>query len=105
MSNGKRNPAASLMLSMLSELARNEVEVLRDRIKSGLDEARRKGVKLGRKVGTGMDRDSFLKKHTDVVKLLKQGHSIRHAGKISAKGYSTIQRVKAAMEQELAMAA
>ena len=105
LSNGKRNPAASLMLSMLSELARNEVEVLRDRIKSGLDEARRKGVKLGRKVGTGMDRDSFLKKHTDVVKLLKQGHSIRHAGKISAKGYSTIQRVKAAMEQELSIAA
>jgi transposase len=36
---------------------------------------------------------------------LKQGHSIRHAGKISDKGYSTIQRVKAAMEEELAMAA
>jgi DNA invertase Pin-like site-specific DNA recombinase len=70
--NGKRNPAASIMLSLLAEMARNEVEVLRERIKSGILECRR---------------------------LLRQGQSVRHAGKISGKGFSTVQRVKKILDQ------
>lgn len=41
MANGKRNPAASIMLALLAEMARNETETLRERINSGLAEARR----------------------------------------------------------------
>ena len=41
--NGKRNPAAGLMLALLAEMTRNEAETLRERIQSGLEEARRKG--------------------------------------------------------------
>src|SRR6266566_2446113 len=58
--NGKRNPAAGIMLALLAEMARSEGEVLRERIKSGLAEARRKGVKLGRPKGTTLSRDQFL---------------------------------------------
>jgi DNA invertase Pin-like site-specific DNA recombinase len=32
---GKRNPAAGIMLALLAEMARNETETLRERIKSG----------------------------------------------------------------------
>lgn len=46
MSNGKRNPAASIMLALLAVMARNEVETLSTRIKSESAEARRKGRKL-----------------------------------------------------------
>src|SRR6266404_8687265 len=62
LTNGKRNPAAGIMLALLAEMARNEVEVLRERINSGLREARRKGVKLGRPKGTTLDRQVFLQK-------------------------------------------
>jgi DNA invertase Pin-like site-specific DNA recombinase len=93
--NGKRNPASGIMLALLAEMARNEVETLRERINSGLDEARRKGVKLGRPVGTTLERDVFLQKHRDVLRLLKAGQSIRNAAKIANKGVSTVQRVKA----------
>jgi DNA invertase Pin-like site-specific DNA recombinase len=104
--NGKRNPAASIMLSLLSEMAVAEVEVLRERINSGLAEARRKGVVLGRPKGTTMSSDSILNRHADIVRLLKQGHSIRHAGKITGKGFSTVQRVKKILDQrDLAKAA
>jgi DNA invertase Pin-like site-specific DNA recombinase len=104
--NGKRNPAASIMLSLLAEMARNEVEVLRERINSGLAEARRKGVVLGRRKGTTMSSDSILNRHADIVRLLKQGQSVRHAGKISGKGFSTVQRVKKILDQRgLALAA
>jgi DNA invertase Pin-like site-specific DNA recombinase len=104
--SGKRNPAASLMISLLADLARNEVEVLRERINSGLAEARRKGVVLGRPKGTTMSSDSILNRHADIIRLLKQGHSVRHAGKITGKGFSTVQRVKKILDQrDLAKAA
>lgn len=97
MANGKRNPAASIMLALLAEMARNEVETLSTRIKSGLEEARRKGRTLGRPEGTKLRRTDFLAKHPDIIRLLKAGQSVRNAAKISGKGSSTVQRVKVAM--------
>jgi DNA invertase Pin-like site-specific DNA recombinase len=94
LSNGKRNPAAGIMLALLAEMARSEVELLRERINSGLREARRKGVKLGRPKGTTLGRDVFLLKHKDISRQLKAGQSVRNAAKITGKGVSTVQRVK-----------
>lgn len=127
--NGKRNPAAGIMLALLAEMARSELEVLKARITSGLAEARRRGVSLGRRNGpvgwTKFYRErhrlervpsdirfenlpraervefaarahrEFLQKHRDVVRLLKNGQSVRNTAKIAAKGVSTVQRVKA----------
>lgn len=93
--NGKRNPAAGIMLALLAEMARNELEVLRARIMSGLAEARRQGKRLGRPAGSVQTTKQFLQKHRDVVRLLKHGQSIRNAAKLAEKGISTVQRVKA----------
>lgn len=95
--NCKRNPAAAIMLALLSEMARAEKETLVERIKSGLDEARRKGVKLGRPEGTVLEAKELLVKHADVARALKAGQSVRNAAKITGKGASTVQRVKAAL--------
>jgi DNA invertase Pin-like site-specific DNA recombinase len=95
--NGKRNPAAGIMLALLAEIARSEVDTLRERISSGLAEAKRKGVKLGRPTGSTLDRDDLLRKHKDIVRLIRSGQSVRYAAKISGKGASTVQRVKAVM--------
>ena len=104
--NGKRNPAASIMLSLLSEMAVAEVELLRERINSGLAQARRKGVVLGRPKGSTLSSGDLLAKHSDIVRLLKQGQSVRHAGKITGKGFSTVQRVKKILDQhQVALAA
>jgi len=92
--NGKRNPAAGIMLALLSEMARSEVELLRERINSGLAEARRKGVKLGRPLGSTLGREILLQKHKDILRLIKAGQSIRNVAKITSKGVSTVQRVK-----------
>ncbi len=95
--SGKRNPASGIMLALLAEMARNETETLRERIKSGLGLARKRGVVLGRRKGTTLSRDQFLRKHRDIVRQLYAGHSIRNAAKITSKGISTVQRVKAAL--------
>lgn len=95
--SGKRNPAAGIILAVLAEIARNETETLRERIKSGLALARKRGVLLGRKKGTTLSRGQFLDKHKDVVRQLKAGQSVRNAAKIVGKGVSTVQRVKACL--------
>jgi DNA invertase Pin-like site-specific DNA recombinase len=86
------------MLALLTEMALAETETLRERILSGLEKAKKKGVKLGRPEGTVTSNAEFLKKHRDIVPLLKDKHSIRNAAKISGKGISTVQKVKAHLD-------
>src|SRR5450432_2324329 len=94
LANGKRNPAAGIMLALLAEMARSELEVLKARIASGLAEARRRGQKLGRPAGTTVAPAEFLRKHKDIVCLLKSGQPVCNAATIAGKGVSTVQRVK-----------
>lgn len=95
--NGRRNPAAGVMLALLAEMARAEVDNLRERILSGLEQARRNGKRLGRPQGSVIPHEVFLAKHRDVVKLLRSGQSVRHAAAIAGKAPSTVQRVARAM--------
>src|SRR5689334_1380931 len=95
--NGKRNPSAAIMLAILAETARSEIETLVERIHSGLAEARRKGKVLGRPKGSCVQTTAFLERHRDVVRQLRAGQSIRNCAKITAKGISTVQRVKFAL--------
>lgn len=97
MENGKRNPAAGVMLALLAEMARAEKETLVERINSGLAEARRKGKKLGRPVGSTLDAAALLSKHADIVRGLRAGKPIRDLAAITGKGTSTVKRVKRAM--------
>lgn len=93
--NGKRNPSAAIMFALLAEMAVHERETLSERIKSGLEEAKKKGRKLGRPKGSKMAEGDFLSKHQDIKRRLKEGHSVRNTAKITGKGASTVQRVKA----------
>jgi len=95
--SGKRNPAAGIMLALLSEMARAEVETLSERIKSGLAQAKKNGKTLGRRAGSAVTVSQFLKNHGDIVRQLRDGQSVRHTAKITGKGGSTVQRVKIAL--------
>lgn len=96
--DGKRNPAAAIMFALLAEMARSERETLIERTKSGLAEARRRGKTLGRPVGSTISCQEMLRKHADVVRLLRDGHSIRHAAKISGKSKGTVEAVRRAFQ-------
>lgn len=92
--NGSRNPAASLVYSIMAEFARSESEQLSYRIKSGLDEARRKGRILGRRATPQND---FLASQQCVVDALNAGMSIRDAAKHCNRSPKTVQKVKKAI--------
>jgi DNA invertase Pin-like site-specific DNA recombinase len=70
-----------------------ESEQLSYRIKSGLQERKRKGLQIGRQFGTEESREKFLAKHKIVVNYLKQGESIRWI----ATTPTTVQKVKNSM--------
>lgn len=95
--SGKPNPAASLIIMVLADVARMETETLSERIISGQQEAKRKGKKLGRKEGTTKSKDDILREYSKVVRDLQEGISIRKISRIHNISTSTVQIVKAAM--------
>jgi DNA invertase Pin-like site-specific DNA recombinase len=98
--SGKRNPSAAIMLALLAEMAKAERETLRERILSGLEEAKRKGIKLGRPIGSSMNREAYLQKHQRIVRLLRQGMSIRNSASIATVDKATVCRVKKMMDAQ-----
>ncbi|MEI9896743.1 MAG: recombinase family protein [Chthoniobacter sp.] len=88
--NGKRNPAASVMLALLAELARGEVELLRERINSGLAEAQQAGWNDNRPRNVPPKAQGHRSP-------LEVGQSVRNTAKLSGKGFSMVVRVKTAL--------
>lgn len=91
--DGKRNPAAGIMLAVLSEMAHAEVETLSERVKSGLAQARRNGRTLGRPEGPE-DVSRTMDKHKDIVFHLNCNRSLRHIHRVTGKSQTTILKVK-----------
>ena len=96
--NGKRNPMAMLMFAFLAENARAEKELMVERVRSGMAEARRKGTHLGRRKGTTESDDVILEKHPDVVRRLKEGQSVRNTAKLTGKSPVTVLKVRRIVE-------
>ncbi|WP_020531108.1 recombinase family protein [Flexithrix dorotheae] len=99
--DGKKNPVAQFLFTILAEFSRLEKETLRERILSGLAEARRKGVKIGRPKDSRKVDIDYLKGYPKVVKCLKGGFSLRQTAKLSEVSVNTVRRVKLALENKI----
>lgn len=95
--DGRTNPAASLMFALLAEMARSERETLIERTRSGIAEARRKGVTLGRPRGSRVPAATLLRTHADVASLLRAGKSIRDCAARTGKSQPTVIKVRRLM--------
>lgn len=96
--DGRRNPAASIMFSLLAEMARNERETMRERVMSGLAEARRKGKTLGRPKGSSYTPQQLIDRHPALVRRIREGHSVRHSARLAGVSKDTAERVRAALK-------
>lgn len=88
------NPMSQFLIQILTSVSEMEKTQIYQRIKSGYESYRKNGGKVGRKEGFKKDTETLLTQHKDVVKLLKQGYSVRKTMKLTDKSSGTIQKIK-----------
>ena len=91
---------SKLIVTIVSDLARLESEQLSARIKSGIEERKRRGLSTGRLKGTVESRERFLAKHKDIQKYLKSGMSYSEIKRLCSCGMSTISKVKECLAEK-----
>lgn len=93
-SDGMVNPIASIMVTVLAEMANIERSNIAYRLNSGRANYIANGGKLGRKAGSIKSMDKKKEEYKEVISLLKRGYSVRNVAKLSGISASTVQRVK-----------
>ena len=94
--DGKENPIAKMMIGILGTLAEFELSRIKERQSEGIANAKKKGVYIGRKVGTAESTEQFLNKKStqSIMRFLKANESIRRTAKLSSTSIGTVQKVK-----------
>jgi DNA invertase Pin-like site-specific DNA recombinase len=98
--NNQVNPMASFMVNILSSVAHMERQSIRNRMNSGFQHYIKAGGKVGRKQGQGKDEQVFISENANIIRLLKQGHSVRNVAKICDKSTGTVMKCKRYLENE-----
>ena len=81
-----------LLLNLLAALTEFELELIRERVKAGMDRARRQGRQIGRPRVT--DRRGFNKRFGDILERLNGGDISRRQAAIELGiGYATLKRL------------
>ena len=91
---GEANPIASIMVTVLAEMANIERSNIVYRLNSGRESYIANGGKLGRKKGSVKTTEQKKEEYKEVISFLKRGYSIRNTAKLSSVSVSTVQRVK-----------
>lgn len=91
---GEQNTMTSFMVTILAEVAKMEHGTIKERVRSGYKNFRAKGGKVGRKPGYRKTDEQMLDQHSEVVKFLKKGYSLREISKLTETSINTIRRVK-----------
>ena len=93
-SDGKVNPIASIMVTVLAEMANIERSNIQYRLNSGRANYITNGGKLGRKKGSTKSEEKLREEYRETIALLKKGYSIRNIARLQGIGISTVQRIK-----------
>ena len=92
--DGKVNPIASIMVTVLAEMANIERSNIQYRLNSGRANYIANGGKLGRKKGSTKPEEKLREEYKETIMLLKKGYSIRNIARLQGIGISTVQRIK-----------
>ena len=96
--DGKVNPVASLICTILLEIASIERLTIKERMASGRDQyiakCRREGVKMGRPSTYRKSDESYKDQYQKEIGLLRKGISLRNVKAITGTSLGTLQRLK-----------
>ena len=92
--DGNINLISKMIIDLLSSVANLEIESIKERQNQGIKIAKAKGRYMGRKAGAVMTTEAYLKRHKDVISLLKDGLSVSKTSKLTGKAFVTVRKVK-----------
>lgn len=93
--NGSINTIAKMIIDLLGSVASLEIEAIKERQNQGIKIAKAKGnIYKGRKSGAIMSNKDYMKRHKDVLSLLKDGLSINKISKLTGKAFVTVRSVQ-----------
>ena len=95
--DGKPNPIFKMFSYIVSVIAEQEKELIKERTEMGKMAARQKGVVFGRKAGSNERKIDFLNKENNkmILKYLIEGHNtVREIAKLSDSSTATVMKVK-----------
>ena len=97
-SDGSINPVASLICTILLEIASMERLTIRERMNSGrtqyIEKCRREGVKMGLPSSYKKDIESYKQQYQREIGMLKKGISLRNIAALTGTYVNTIRKVK-----------
>lgn len=92
--NSNESFVTNIIIAIYSELAQEEKRILSERIRSGLAECRRKGIKrIGRPKGAD-DINSVKRKYSKLIADLKKGRSLSEASKLHNLSRNTVIKIR-----------
>ena len=91
--NGNVSYVTKHIIAIYSEIAQEEQRILSERVKSGINEAKRKGKLIGRPKGT-VPVETVRIKYKKLILDLKNGHSLSQCAKLHGLSRNTIVKVK-----------
>ena len=96
--DGSVNPIASLICTILLEIASMERLTIRERMNSGrtqyIERCRREGIKMGRPTTYKKELDTYKQQYQKEIGLLKKGISLRNVASITGTSVNTIRKIK-----------
>ena len=92
--DGSENTLFTTLFAMLSKFAENERTAIKERLKSGYNNYRAKGGKVGRKKGSTKTTEQLEQEYKQVIKELKAGLSIVKVAKLCDVAPGTVAKVK-----------
>ena len=92
------NPVASLICTILLEIASMERLTIRERMNSGraqyIEKCRKEGIKMGRPSSYKKDLESYKQQYQKEIVMLKKGISLRNIATLTGTSVNTIRKVK-----------
>lgn len=96
--DGKVNPVASLICTILLEIASMERLTIKERMESGRNQyiarCRKYGIKMGRPATYRKSDETYKDQYQKEISLLRKGISLRNVQKITGTSIGTLQRLK-----------
>ena len=96
--DGKVNPVASLICTILLEIASMERLTIKERMSSGRDQyiakCRKEGIKMGRPASYRKTDDAYKQQYSREISLLRKGLSFRNVNAITGTSVNTLRKLK-----------